>query len=386
MTDNFVKGATEFLPVIPVIESTEISLQGSSWKIDFYQEFSQVILKSKEELEKKLSIHTKEKFNSHRVQIIINGIPLLFGIYSEEKTIGVYSPRLGRELFLLEQIQINKDKEPCKSFVLTDEYKNFKNYAEKVASLSLKEFPSQHDLITSQHGLPDLVGDTFYQELENDIHEKTQELVKYLNTYKASWFEKVSDFGLDLTARFALMRVHLLKFLAILPSLDHDEDGDEVKRILLETFRRLVTDSTKAKLLRKKGQEAPLPQYLIYALRAGSFVFNLIPAKPLSTFIRSSVKVMAKRFIAGENIQSVEQTFSGLFQTGRDVTLDQLGELVVSEKEADNYCREVISLIDGFGLHVTKGAQNAAGINRAHVSIKVSALCSDFKPSAPEHT
>lgn len=386
MTDNFVKGATNFMPIIPVIKKTELKIQEDTWTLKYYSEFSETLLNNQAELIAKISTHAHKEFGEHRVQIIVNGIPLLFGLYPEEKMIGVYSPRLGRELFLIEQIEINKDQEPCKSFVLTQEYLDFKAYAEKVASLSLKEFPSQHEIVTKKYNLPDLIGETFYQELETDINGKTNSLVKYINSYKSSWFEKVSDYGLDLTARFALMRVHLLKFLAILPSLDHDKDGDEVKRILLETLRRLIIDSTKAKLLRKKGQEAPLPSHILVALKVASFIAAYIPASALAKLIRNSVKLMATRFIAGENIQSVEQTFKTLFQTGRDVTLDQLGELVVSEKEADNYCREVISLIDGFGLHVSKGDKNAAGINRAHVSIKVSALCSDFKPHAPEYT
>lgn len=386
MTDNFVLDSADLSLVIPIIESLTVNIGCRDFRLQYYEEFSSLIKLNLDELIQKISVHTKDNYNNHRVQISISGVPLLFGIYPKEALVCTYSPRLGRELFLLEQIQINKGYGPCNSFVLSDEFKNFKSYAEKVASLSLNDFPSQYELTTDKNDLPDLIGDTFYQELENDIQIKTTSLIKYLRSYRPSLFEKVSDFGLDLTARFALIRVHLLKFLAILPSLDHDVEGGEVKRILLETLRRLVNDSLKAKLLKKKGQEAPLPPYIIYVLRAITFFVQILPQKSLANLIRSSVRLMAKRFIAGENIQSVEETFKGLFQTGRDVTLDQLGELVVSEKEADNYCKEVINLIDGFGLHVTKGSKNAAGINRAHVSIKVSALCSDFRPSAPDYT
>lgn len=52
----------------------------------------------------------------------------------------------------------------------------------------------------------------------------------------------------------------------------------------------------------------------------------------------------------------------------------------------DRYLSEVLKLIKGFSLHVSKGELNTAGIPRANVSIKVSALCSDFKPEAPEYT
>lgn len=386
MTENNDPSLMTKAPVIPSILDDKISIHNEEWSLKFYPEFKDVLFKDREKLAQQLRPYCHADFGSHRLQLIIDGTPLLFGIFTKEKTIGVYSPRLGRELFLIEQIQLNKDQGPCEDLVKEDSYKAFKEYAEEVASLPLHEFPSSYDIITREYDLPDLINDPFYQELEVEINQKASRLVGHLKEYKPSAFERVSDFGLDLTARFALMRVHLLKFLAILPSLDHDKKGTEVKRILLETFRRLVTDSTKAKLLRKKGQEAPLPSYLVYALKVGGFVANLIPAGQLAEIVRSSVRFMAKRFIAGENIESVEQSFKGLFSTGRDVTLDQLGELVVSEKEADNYCREVLNLIEGFGMHVRKGEKNKAGINRAHVSIKVSALCSDFKPHAPEYT
>jgi len=59
-------------------------------------------------------------------------------------------------------------------------------------------------------------------------------------------------------------------------------------------------------------------------------------------------------------------------------------KLVVSEKKADNYCSDVIKLINGLGLHIRKGEKNGAEIYRSHVSIKASALCSDFKSDAFE--
>jgi len=386
MTEN--QGNREVLktPIIPRIKSKSITLKEKEWTLNFYPEFEEVLKTNEEELIAKLLHYCHTDFSAHRVQVIIDGMPLLFGIYPGEKTISVFSPRLSRELYLIEQIQLNKDEGPCKELVTTKEYIEFKTYAEKVASLPAHEFPTIHQITSRRYELPDLLGDNFFQELEHDVDKLTEKLVANLKTYKPSLFERFSDFGLDLTARFALMRIHMLKFLAILPSLDHDVEGTEVKRILLETFRRLITDSTKARMLRKKGQEAPLPDWIILALRVGSFVGRLIPAGNLAKMVRFSVRLMAKRFIAGESIESVEGSFNSLFSTGRDVTLDQLGELVVSEKEADNYCREVVNLIEGFGLHVPKGSKNKAGINRAHVSIKVSALCSDFKPHAPEYT
>ncbi len=376
----------EVAPIIPVVEDYTLTINDEQWTLEFYSEYKDLILQSIDQILAKLSHHSLPEFSSHRVQVSLSGAPLLAGIFPAQKNISFYSPRLGRELFLIEHIQQNKDRDPLKSLVDTPEYRKFKIYAEKVAGLSAHEFPSVHELTTQKYKLPKMLNNQEFKDIEEKMASKIDKLVPLMSEYKPSWFEKVSDFGLDLTARFALMRIHLLKFVAILPSLDHDKEGVEVKRIFLETFRRLIIDSTKAKLLKLKGQEAPLPPFILYSLKVVLFIGEYIPAKALSGIIRTSVRAMATRFIAGENIESVQESFRNIFSTNRDVTVDQLGELVVSEKEADNYCSEVISLINGFGQHVRKGEKNKAGIYRSHVSIKVSALCSDFKPDAFDYT
>ena len=60
------------------------------------------------------------------------------------------------------------------------------------------------------------------------------------------------------------------------------------------------------------------------------------------------VRFIAKRFIAGETIENAQPNFKAIFKSNRDVTLDILGELVVSEKEADLYMNEVLKVIEGF--------------------------------------
>ena len=217
-------------------------------------------------------------------------------------------------------------------------------------------------------------------------NEIIKKLLIQINNYQPSWFEDLTDFGLGLTAQYALLRIHLLKFLAILPSLDHDTKGKEVKRILLESLERFLRDNRIARRTKKKGQDRAFPRSHTLVVKISFYLSKFLPAKFLASLVRSSVKLMAKRFIAGESIETADKSLRDLSSTGRDVTLDQLGELVVSEKEADNYCDHVLKLVRGFSLHVNKGELNGAGIHRAHVSIKVSALCSDFKPHAFDYT
>ena len=91
------------------------------------------------------------------------------------------------------------------------------------------------------------------------MQRKVEQLLFHLNQYAPSFFERLTDYALGLTAQYLLLRVHLLKFLAILPGLDHDKGGKEVKRMLLESLRRLIDDSDSPYVI-KIGQEKRLTQ------------------------------------------------------------------------------------------------------------------------------
>lgn len=316
-----------------------------------------------------------------RRQIIIQSTPFLMGVFDQEKTVRLYSPRLSQELFLIQEYQKLENSDLNQA-----EFIAFKDHVEKVASLSAVDFPSEIQVITARKNLVDLLNDPANREIEEQMSATIERLLARLNEYRPTLFERVSDFGLSLTAKFALIRIHLLKFLAILPSLDHDSAGHEVKRILLESLRRLREDSKEAKKTKKKGQLRALPNFYISLFNIVRIVASIFPAGLLTSLVRTAVRFMAKRFIAGETIETASAAISSLSKTKRDVTLDQLGELVVSEKEADHYMNEVLKLVKGFDLHVKKGEKNGSGIQRAHVSIKVSALASDFKPEAFDFT
>ena len=238
--------------------------------------------------------------------------------------------------------------------------------------------------ITEKYHLTDVLNKN--DEIVEKEEELRQQILIHLNNYSPSLFERVSDIGTTLSASFALIRIHLLKFLAMLPSLDYDQNGKEVKRVWVESLRRLLADNTKAREAKLKGEDALTSKEMAHNFTSKLMISNILPAPLLANFIRAAVRKMGRRFIAGENINEANQVFSDLGETGREVTLDQLGELVVSEKEADNYKDQSFTAYSWFHQHYKKGAKNSAGINKAHVSIKVSALCSDFKSEDFEYT
>jgi RHH-type transcriptional regulator, proline utilization regulon repressor / proline dehydrogenase / delta 1-pyrroline-5-carboxylate dehydrogenase len=390
MTENPIQTNKVSAPVLPELKSLDIEFKHNLWKVFYYQEFAEVLLEDngalKSELIEKIDHLLSKDFSDFRQQLIIKGVPVLMGLFYTRKEVRFYSPRLGRELFLVEQLELNRAHSLLKNFIESESYCEFKDHAELVAGLDGGNFPSVIELTTHENSLEDLLNDKSFDAIESKSQSLVDRLLVYLNAYNPSTFEKMSDFGLDMTARFALLRIHLLKFLAILPSLDHDSSGKEVKRILLESLRRLLSDNQLVKKQKRKGQERPLPTFYITMIRIVFMLGSIIPAGLLAGLVRYLVRFMAKRFIAGEKIEEVENSFQQLFKTGRDLTLDQLGELVVSEKEADQYCDSVLKLVNGLGQHIPKGQKNGAEINRAHVSIKVSALCSDFRPQAFEAT
>src|SRR3989338_6858306 len=112
---------------------------------------------------------------------------------------------------------------------------------------------------------------------------------------------------------------------------------------------------------------AMLPPVFLAFFFILQWMSRLPPAPLVAACIRGTVKKMARRFIAGETREQATVALKELHDTGRDATLDNLGELVVSEKEADQYLSGVLKLIRGFSMHVRTGERNAAGILRANV-------------------
>jgi RHH-type proline utilization regulon transcriptional repressor/proline dehydrogenase/delta 1-pyrroline-5-carboxylate dehydrogenase len=319
----------------------------------------------------------QEKNFTHgfRREVSVDGFPMLAAVLPAEKHLLIGSRRLHRELALLAALELGGAP-----------VAHLTEHVARISTLDPQRFPTEWEWVTWQQKLADWSDEAQWRRVEELTAEKLNQLVKNVQLYRPSLFEKVSDWGLGLTAQFALIRVHLLKFLALLPSLDHDKKGDEVKRNLAESLRRLQDDNARLRKGSKPGQVRPLPHAYASALRVALHVVQFVPAGLLALIVRGMVKKMAKRFIAGESIETSDGTLRSLHVSHREATLDQLGELVVSEAEADEYLKRVLTIVDGLKAHITPGERNGAGILKAHVSIKVSALASDFKPHAFDAT
>lgn len=367
---------------VPVVRK----IVSNDWMISFYEEF-ETFLFHQDELHQNIKqmidfCELQNLSKGFRREVVLHEYPFLCAVRPDEKALYIGTRRLSRELALLklhDVVPVLNDEEVDKHFFM------LKEHIEKISTLSSSYFPSEIEWVTFNNDLPQFWKKDEWKAVDNEAALILKQLVKKVGEYRSSLFEKFSDYGLGLTAQYDLIRVHLLKFLALLPSLDHDKSGEEVKRNLLESLRRLKIDSDQLSQNKKRGSR-PLPLYLSVFFTFGGFVASFLAAPILASIVRYLVRKMAKRFIAGESISTSHKTLRDLRHSRREATLDQLGELVVSSKEAEEYFEKVLQLIHGMKQHIPKGEVNSAAILNAHVSIKVSALSHDFKPQAFEST
>ena len=120
---------------------------------------------------------------------------------------------------------------------------------------------------------------------------------------------------------------------------------------------------------------------------------NTILSRAVAYQARSNVSRMAKRFIAGEDAKEIAPRVRKLWDKGFAFSLDQLGEAVVTDAEAEAYKTQYIDLLRGLAPEVAKWPEDwqlERGPNgptpRLNVSLKLSALSAHFRPIDPDGT
>jgi RHH-type proline utilization regulon transcriptional repressor/proline dehydrogenase/delta 1-pyrroline-5-carboxylate dehydrogenase len=120
---------------------------------------------------------------------------------------------------------------------------------------------------------------------------------------------------------------------------------------------------------------------------------NTILGRALAVNARANASRMAQRFIAGQTVEEVMQAVSKLRRQGLAFTLDLLGEATISDLEADKYQQQYLTLIQGLAEQVESwptdfqlDCDHWGPIPRVNVSLKLSALCSHFRPVDPRGT
>lgn len=188
--------------------------------------------------------------------------------------------------------------------------------------------------------------------------------------FTRSWLEdKLMGLGMHDPA----LKVQLFRFVDTLPYLKQDS---EVCRHLREYLGEAKDE---------------LPWWAQLGTR-------LIPSqgllgKVLATLARSNAERMARKFIAGSNVAEAVEAVHAMRTRQLAFTIDLLGEATITEPEADHVQKQYLDLLGGLTREVNGWPEVPAidrddrgPIPRVNVSVKLSALFSQFDPIDPEGT
>ena len=132
------------------------------WKLFFYDEFADTFIDSSEQINEDILNQITPLMDNltrnFRTQMVFRSIPFLVGFYFDKKEVRFYTPKLSQELFLLQQSDILDLNIPP--------VKELRVHAEMAASLQVKNFPTVIESLIRVEGLPDLLKDQKYQEIE----------------------------------------------------------------------------------------------------------------------------------------------------------------------------------------------------------------------------
>jgi RHH-type transcriptional regulator, proline utilization regulon repressor / proline dehydrogenase / delta 1-pyrroline-5-carboxylate dehydrogenase len=167
-----------------------------------------------------------------------------------------------------------------------------------------------------------------FEALQEKIRAVGAELQGCMKEEVPSLFEKKRWVGriMERVMQDEEFKVRLFRFVDVLPSLKSD---DLVVRVLNEYFSARDLD---APPIIKRGLER---------LSKGG-VSSFVAAR----IARSGVAALARQFIAGSDPASCGKTMEALRTEGVDLSIDLLGETVVSDREAKDYRERYIELLD----------------------------------------
>jgi RHH-type proline utilization regulon transcriptional repressor/proline dehydrogenase/delta 1-pyrroline-5-carboxylate dehydrogenase len=216
-------------------------------------------------------------------------------------------------------------------------------------------------------------------DLEARVEDVTQEIGRYLfenlRRRKASIFEKRwwEDRILSWAMGDEAVKVQMFRFVDVLPRLKTHE---AVTRHLQEYFEEVSSHLPGAARLVLDWAEP-----------------NTVLGRALAYNARTNATRMAQRFIAGSTVDEVSAAVGKLRKQGFAFTLDLLGEATISDAESDAYQQQYLNLIAGLAAQANEWPEDCqldndhlGTIPRVNVSLKLSALCSHFRPVDPNGT
>ena len=212
------------------------------------------------------------------------------------------------------------------------------------------------------------------QDTQAKILSLGEQILKKIESQsKASLFSKDFWYGsiMEWSMKNEKFKTNMFRFVDVLPALN---SGDDVAKHLKEYF--------------SEGGKSELPAVFNMGLGLGSLAPGLMAGA-----IKKNVTAMAKMFITGENPQDALVVLKKARKNNLTFTVDILGEATLSEKEALDYQRRYLELIDWLAKdannwnEIPQLDRDADGlIPKVNVSVKMSALFSQINDKAWEET
>lgn len=212
------------------------------------------------------------------------------------------------------------------------------------------------------------------QDTQTKIVNLGEEILKKIEAQsKASLFSKDFWYGsiMEWSMKNEKFKTNMFRFVDVLPALN---SGDDVAKHLKEYF--------------SEGGKTELPAVFNVGLGLGSLAPGLMAGA-----IKKNVTAMAKMFITGENPAEALTVLKKARKNNMTFTVDILGEATLSEKEAIDYQRRYLELIEWLAKDAANWPEipqldrDADGpIPKINVSVKMSAVYSQINDKAWDET
>jgi RHH-type proline utilization regulon transcriptional repressor/proline dehydrogenase/delta 1-pyrroline-5-carboxylate dehydrogenase len=193
------------------------------------------------------------------------------------------------------------------------------------------------------------------------VVEKGMEIFERMGGERPSVFDRKSLSGriMEAAMKDPDRKVRLFRFVDVFPTL---------------TTSDLVTEHIREYFL---DESAALPSVV---KRIFSGAVSVLPAGLTASLLHRNILGFAKHFIAGENLEHAMGNLRRIWEEGRTVTVDILGEAAVSESEADQYLALYLSLADRLSTELAgRNSRDPARESRfppMNISVKISSLSS----------
>jgi RHH-type proline utilization regulon transcriptional repressor/proline dehydrogenase/delta 1-pyrroline-5-carboxylate dehydrogenase len=215
--------------------------------------------------------------------------------------------------------------------------------------------------------------------LSDEIEQQTQAIGREIfarlqiespSVFHFSWWdEKI----LEWCMRDEALKVQMFRFMDVLPML---KTGEQVAQHLQEYFL---------------DHQELFPIAVQWGLNVASL--GTAPARAVALAVRRNATRMAQRFIAGATPGEALTAIRKLRRQSLAFTLDLLGEATLSEDEAAAYEQRYLDLLSSLAASAKSwepveliDTDHTGPIPRVNVSVKLTALYSQFDAIDPEHS